>query len=106
MADVEAETLEIPPEDIVEERYYTVPLRSVRYRPRKKRAAVAVRKIVQFIVRHMKPKNEEGEIDPRLVKIHPRLNELIWRRGIEKPPLKVRVRAVRTREGTIWLFPA
>jgi large subunit ribosomal protein L31e len=88
---------EILEEDIVEERIYTIPLRRVWISPRKKRVPRAVRLVRAFIQRHMKP---EALIMSNEV------NEKLWSRGIQKPPRKIRVRAVRDREGTVTLYLA
>lgn len=95
--EVEEEEPEKQEEDIVEERIYTIPLRKVWISPRKKRAPKAVRLVKKFILRHMKPEN---------LVISNEVNEKLWNRGIEKPPRKVRVRAVKNQEGTVTLYLA
>jgi large subunit ribosomal protein L31e len=93
-------------EEIVEERIYTVPLRQAWISPRKKRAARAVRIVKSFIQRHMKiEKSGDEEAQARLI-ISNEVNEKLWSRGIEKPPRKIRVRAVKDKEGTITLYLA
>jgi large subunit ribosomal protein L31e len=47
-------------------------------------------------------KEEEAE---RLV-VSNEVNEKIWSRGIEKPPRKIRVRAVKDKEGVITVYLA
>jgi len=88
---------ELTPEDIEEERIYTVPLRKVKYIPKKRRAEKAVKILREFIAKHMK--SEE-------VIINPLVNEEIWSRGIEKPPARLKVKAVRTRDGPVIVFLA
>jgi len=100
---------EIPEEEIVEERIYTIPLRDAWRSPRKHRVPRAIRIIRSFIQRHMKigwkvPLEEEEE-EGRLI-ISNEVNEWVWRRGIEKPPRKVRVRAVRDRDGNVTVYLA
>jgi large subunit ribosomal protein L31e len=96
-------------EEIVEERIYTIPLGRAWISPRKKRAPKAIRLIKSFIQRHMKVKTEVEEIEEeeaeRLV-ISNEVNEKIWKRGIEKPPRKIRVRAVKDKEGVITVYLA
>ncbi|WP_211204176.1 50S ribosomal protein L31e [Methanocaldococcus fervens] len=76
---------------MMEERIYTIPLRDVINKSvRNKRAPRAIRKIKQFLMRHMKAD---------VVKIDNELNEKIWARGIQKPPARVRVKAVK--EGNV-----
>ncbi len=48
---------------------------------------------------------EEGEETERLV-VSNQVNEKIWSRGIEKPPRKIRVRAVKDKEGVITVYLA
>ena len=75
----------------MEERIYTIPLRDVINKSvRNKRAPRAIKKIKQFLKRHMKAE---------IVKIDNELNGKIWERGIEKPPARVRVKAVK--EGNV-----
>jgi len=95
-------------EEIVEEKIYTIPLGRAWISPRKKRAPRAIRLIKSFIQRHMKIKIEAEKMEEeaeRLV-ISNEVNEKIWNRGIEKPPRKIRVRAVKDKEGVITVYLA
>ena len=101
---------EIPEEEIVEERIYTIPLREAWRSPRKHRVPRAIRIIRSFIQRHMKvgwkvPLEKEEEEEGRVI-ISNEVNEWVWRRGIEKPPRKVRVRAVKDRDGNVTVYLA
>ena len=101
---------EIPEEEIDEERIYTIPLREAWRSPRKHRVPRAIRIIRSFIQRHMKvgwkvPLEEEEEEEGRVI-ISNEVNEWVWRRGIEKPPRKVRVRAVKDRDGNVTVYLA
>ena len=102
---------EIPEEEIVEERIYTIPLRDAWRSPRKHRTPRAIRLIRSFIQRHMKVglkaglEEEEEEEEGRLI-ISNEVNEWVWRRGIEKPPRKIRVRAVKDRDGNVTVYLA
>jgi len=99
---------EIPEEEIVEERIYTIPLREAWRSPRKNRTPRAIRLIRNFIQRHMKIGLKVGleeEEEGRLI-ISNEVNEWVWRRGIEKPPRKVRVRAVKDRDGNVTVYLA
>ncbi len=82
-------------EEIVEERIYTIPLRRAWISPRKKRTPRAVRLVKAFIQRHMKPE---------ALVMSNEVNERLWSRSIQKPPRKIRVRAVRDKEGTVTLY--
>jgi len=88
---------EIEEEEIVEERIYTIPLRRAWVSPRKKRTPRAVRLVKAFIQRHMKPET---------LVMSNEVNERLWSRSIQKPPRKIRVRAVRDKEGTVTLYLA
>jgi len=94
-------------EEIVEEKFYTIPLRKAWISQRKKRAPKAMRIIKTFVKKHMKIRTEsEGEEEAELLVISNEVNEKIWNRGIEKPPRKIRVRAVKNKEGVITVHLA
>jgi len=92
-------------EDIVEERFYTIPLRKAWISPRKKRAPRAARIVRAFVMKHMKVQTEaeEDEESEKLV-ISNDVNEKLWERGIEKPPRKIRVRVVKNKEGVVTVL--
>ncbi|MBS7659486.1 50S ribosomal protein L31e [Candidatus Bathyarchaeota archaeon] len=94
--------------DIVEERFYTIPLGKAWIAPSKKRAPRAIRIIRDFIKRHMKVETLEGSegAESRKIIISNEVNEKIWERGIEKPPRKIRVKAVKDREGNVTVYLA
>ncbi|MFP4005193.1 MAG: 50S ribosomal protein L31e [Candidatus Hadarchaeia archaeon] len=75
-----------------EEQVYTIPLRGVRSAKRRKRAAKAVQEIKDFLKDHMNATD---------VSIKSDLNEQIWRRGAEKPPSKIRVKAERRDDNVV-----
>ena len=94
-------------EDIVEERFYTIPLSKVWIVPRKKRAPKAARIVKAFVMKHMKVRTEaEGEEEPERLVIDNEVNEKLWSRGIEKPPRKIRVRVVKDKEGVVTVLLA
>ena len=76
------------------ERIYTIPLRDVKELPRTKRAPRAIAVVKKFIARHMKTTIDDVWIDTGV-------NEKIWYRGIEKPPNKIRVKAVKFEDQNI-----
>lgn len=79
------------------ERAYTIPLRTVYNRAaRKERAKRAMKHIREFIAKHMK-------VSPENVKIHVSVNMIVWQRGIEKPPRRVKVVAIKEGE-TVWVY--
>ena len=74
------------------ERLYTIPLRVVLKVPRWRRAARAIRFVRSFIARHMKSE---------AVKIDPKVSEYIWSRGAKKPPRRVKVKAIKYKDGVV-----
>ena len=85
------------------ERVFTIPLTITKQVPKTKRAARALKEIKEFVRQHMADKTvrDEEEKLKQDVWIDYRLNELIWSRGIENPPSKVRVKAIRFEDGLI-----
>jgi large subunit ribosomal protein L31e len=97
-------------EEIVEERFYTIPLQKALIRPPKKRAPRAMQLIKIFVTKHMKmsmkvSEEEEEEELPQLV-ISKEVNEKIWDRGIEKPPRKIKTRVTKDRDGNVIVYLA
>jgi len=76
----------------VVERIYTVPLGKAWVAPRYRRAEKAVTVLRAFVERHMKPAS---------VIIDTEVNEAIWKRGIEKPPRRIRVRMAKDGDGAV-----
>ena len=84
--------------EVVEEKVYTISLRHAWVvTPRGKRAPRAVRDVRAFVSRHMKAEE---------VAISNEINSAIWSRGINKPPRKITVRAVKDKEGKVIVYPA
>lgn len=79
---------------MAEERTITVPLRITRITPRTKRANRAISEIRAHIAQHMKAEESQVWIDTAV-------NEAVWERGIQKPPRKITVRAVRLDDGLV-----
>ena len=99
-------------EEIVEEKFYTISLGKAWIAVPKKRAPRAMKMIKDFVKRHMKfeaqgelEEEEEEEEAKRLV-ISNEVNERVWRRGIQKPPRKVRVRAAKDKDGNVTVYLA
>ena len=89
-----AKKTEIKTEKI--EREYVIPLREkCRSVPRYKKANKAIKTIKEFLVKHMKIYDR----DLNKIKIDKYLNEAVWFRGIRKPPIKIKVKAIK--EGDI-----
>lgn len=76
------------------EQIYTIPLRSVKNAPRWKRSKRAIKEIRVYLTKHMKT-------DEANVKLDRTINEAIWRRGSQKPPRRIRVRAMRFEDGEV-----
>ncbi len=82
--------------EIVEEKFYNLNLRKIWSSPREKRTPRAVRFLRDYIARHMKTDE---------VAISEEANSMLWQRGISKPPRKIRVRAVKDKDGRVIVFP-
>jgi len=101
------EKKEIEEEEIVEEKFYTIPLRRAWISPRKNRAPRAMRILKSFVKKHMKLRTEAvGEEEAERLVVSSEVNEKIWGRGIEKPPRKISVRAVKDKEGVVTIYLA
>jgi large subunit ribosomal protein L31e len=84
--------------EVVEERIYTVPLRHTWVvTARGKRAPRAARDVRAFVARHMKAEE---------VAVSDEVNAALWKRGINKPPRKIKIRAVKDKEGKVIIYPA
>jgi len=77
-----------------EERILNIPLRATKAAPRTKRAKRAVSEIREHVMRHLKADEEDVWIDGAL-------NERIWNRGIQNPPSKIRVKAIKFEDGLV-----
>jgi len=75
------------------ERIYTVPLGDAYKAIRNKRAPKAVKILRSFISKHMK-EEETGVI------LSNSLNSFIWERSIQKPPRRVKIRAIKSSDYT------
>lgn len=74
------------------EQIYVIPLRVVDRVPRWKRGNRAIKEIRQYLIRHMKSED---------VKLDRSINEKVWEQGIEKPPSRIRVRAMKFEDGQV-----
>jgi len=86
------------------ERVFTIPLTVTKQVPKTKRAPRAIKEIKEYVRRHMTDKaaaEEEEKGERKDVWLDYKLNELLWSRGIENPPNKVRVKAIRFEDGLI-----
>jgi len=77
------------------ERIYTIPLRDAYEASRTRRAKKAINIIRRFAQRHMK--GEE-------VRISDGVNKLVWSRGAEKPPRRIKVLIRRDESGVIHVM--
>ena len=76
------------------EQVYTIPLKDAKRVPVWRQSKRAIKEVREFLARHMRTPIDEIKIDNSL-------NEVIWARGNEKPPLRVRVRAVKFEDGGV-----
>jgi large subunit ribosomal protein L31e len=85
-------------EEIIDERIYTVPLRKAYWTgSRLNRANRSVRILREFVERHMKPEE---------LLVQPEVNEMIWARGIQKPPRRLRIRATKNSDNLVRVYLA
>ncbi|MEA3254558.1 MAG: 50S ribosomal protein L31e [Candidatus Altiarchaeota archaeon] len=73
------------------EKTYIIPLREAFNAPRTKRANKAVKIVKEFLTRHTKAGN---------VSLDSSINDVLWKRGREKPPRRIKVK-VTTEEDTV-----
>jgi large subunit ribosomal protein L31e len=78
----------------MDEKIMNITLRKTKMAPRTKRATRAIKEIRANVVRHMKTDKDNVWIDHRL-------NEAIWARGIQNPPLRIKVKAVKFEDGLV-----
>ncbi len=93
------EAAEAPEEEemeIVEEKFYDLNLRRIWNAPREKRTPRAVRYLRDYVAQRMKTDE---------VSLSEEANSMLWRRGISKPPRKIRIRVVKDKEGRVIVFP-
>lgn len=77
-----------------EEQIFTIPLRITKSVPRTKRSPRAIKAIKDYVKKHMRVDEDDVWIDPEI-------NEAIWKRGIQNPPKKLRVKALKLEEGEV-----
>ncbi|ADC64222.1 Ribosomal protein L31e [Ferroglobus placidus DSM 10642] len=81
--------------EIVLERVYSIRLKHKMKRyPRWLRAKKAIRYVRRFLSKHMKADEDKIRLDTKI-------NEKIWERGAQKPPTKIRIRAVKFDDGVV-----
>lgn len=78
--------------DKLKEQVYVIPLGKVRRVPRWRRSAKAMKDIREFLGHHMKSED---------VKLDASINEKVWSRGSQKPPARIRVRAMKLEDGQV-----
>ena len=76
------------------ERTINIPLKATKMAPRTTRAKRAIKEIREHIMRHMK-------VDAEHVWIDAALNEKIWERGIQNPPKRITVKAIKFDDGLV-----
>jgi large subunit ribosomal protein L31e len=76
----------------LQEHIYIIPLRDVKRTPRWKRSSTAIRDIRRYLEKHMKSDD---------VKLDRSINERVWERGSQKPPSRIRIRAMKLEDGQV-----
>lgn len=81
----------------MDERLYTINFSKIYALGRhRERARKAIKFLRAFSARHMKA--DEGK-----VVIGADVNEFVWKRGIQKPPRKLRVKMMKDKDGTVMV---
>ena len=84
------------------ERVFTIPLTVTKQVPKTKRAPRAIKEIKDYVIQHMAGRSSpDSDEKKREVWIDNKVNERIWSEGIENPPTRVRVKAIRFEDGLI-----
>ena len=78
--------------DAQNEQVYVIPLRDVKRVPCYKSANAAIKDIRSYLEHHMKSDD---------VKLDKSINETVWARGSQKPPRRIRVRAMKFEDGQV-----
>lgn len=81
---------------VSEERIVTLNLKELVRVPRRQRAPRAIRLMRSIVGRIMKAEE---------VKVSNEVNEVLWSKGIEKPPRKITVKLVKDEEGRVTILP-
>jgi len=80
---------------VVLERVYSIRLKHKMKRyPRWLRSKKAMKYIRTFLSKHMKA-------DPEKIRLDSSINEKVWERGAQKPPTRIRIRAVKFDDGIV-----
>ncbi len=77
-----------------EEQIITIPLLTTKASPRTKKSKKAMLEVREYVAKHMKAELDDVWIDQSV-------NEMVWARGIKKPPARVRVKAVKFEDGLV-----
>lgn len=72
----------------------TIPLKATKMAPRTRRAMRAIKEVRDNVARHTGSDSDK-------VWISKALNEKIWERGIQHPPKKISLKAVRLDDGLV-----
>ncbi|HUU76636.1 MAG TPA: 50S ribosomal protein L31e [Methanoregulaceae archaeon] len=76
----------------LQEQIYIIPLRDAKRAPRWKRSSTAIKDIRKYLAKHMKSED---------VKLDASINERVWARGSQKPPSRIRIRAMKFEDGQV-----
>jgi large subunit ribosomal protein L31e len=76
----------------LQEQIYIIPLTKTKRVPKWQRSKRAVLEIKEYLMQHMKSED---------IKLDQSINERVWERGCEKPPSRVRIRAMKFEDGQV-----
>lgn len=82
--------------DVIETIRFYPKLNSI---PRNKRAPRAIRLLKHWVSRNL-------DVELENIIIHQEVNEFIWSRGIQKPPRKITIQAVKADDGVVDVYLA
>ena len=80
----------------MDESVYMINLKKAFEKPRNKRAKRAMKIVREFIAKHTKTPLEN-------VRLSNHLNSVVWTRGIQKPPRRIKVKTVRS-DGKSYVY--
>ena len=83
--------------EVIEERVYTIPFRHAWIAPIKNRSPRVIMILKSFMKKQMKTDN---------LVISREVNDYIWKKGIKGAPRKIRIRAIRNKDGITTVYLA
>jgi large subunit ribosomal protein L31e len=76
----------------LKEQIYVIPLDDVKHTPRWERSKRSVKAVRDFLAQHMKSDD---------IRLDPGISRKLWERGAQRPPSRIRVRAMKFEDGQV-----